>query len=230
MTAHTHDLPIAFWENNLEELDGEIARLAMLCGPGSLNPAPFSGADNATSRVRNGESASPSPSCARFDDALLDTRKVGRRLWTGDDGAVEDYVIDRLKQRFPHTQRRVAARLRRPGPSNGCDPDRRHGGSAGIAGGRAPQPRDGVAHAENHHQARTGPAGVTQAEALYGEFIAECSKLLVDAMSPYPGQAGNLAERLRAAQPHPAVRLTAGTHRRRAAAAVASPISTSPRT
>ena len=26
MATHTHDLPLAFWQNNLEELDGEIAR------------------------------------------------------------------------------------------------------------------------------------------------------------------------------------------------------------
>ena len=38
MTEHTHDLPLAFWENNLEELDGEIARLAMLCAIRILEP------------------------------------------------------------------------------------------------------------------------------------------------------------------------------------------------
>ena len=31
MRAKTHDLPLPFWADNLEELDGEIARLSMLC-------------------------------------------------------------------------------------------------------------------------------------------------------------------------------------------------------
>ena len=39
--AYPHDLPIAFWENNLEELDGEIARLATLCEVRILEPGVF---------------------------------------------------------------------------------------------------------------------------------------------------------------------------------------------
>lgn len=38
MTRSTHDLPPVWWANNLEELDGEIARLAMLCQIRLLQP------------------------------------------------------------------------------------------------------------------------------------------------------------------------------------------------
>jgi hypothetical protein len=38
MAKSTHDLPPAWWANNLEELDGEIARLAVLCQIRLLQP------------------------------------------------------------------------------------------------------------------------------------------------------------------------------------------------
>jgi hypothetical protein len=41
MAEHPLDLPLAYWESNLEELDGEIARLAMLCEISILEPGNF---------------------------------------------------------------------------------------------------------------------------------------------------------------------------------------------
>jgi len=38
MAERVHDLPLAFWANNLEELDREIARLATLCQIRILEP------------------------------------------------------------------------------------------------------------------------------------------------------------------------------------------------
>ncbi len=55
-------------------------------------------------------------------------------------------------------------------------------------------------------------------EALYGEFIAECSKLLIDAMTHTLDKPETLLPRLRPAQPHPAVRLTRGSQGGRASA------------
>jgi hypothetical protein len=103
MAEHTHDLPIAFWENNLEELDGEIARLAMLCEIRILEPGVIErvlqkdvsvcGADNpiAFSKLR---------SLLMMHLALR--KKSVDVFGPAATAQLEDYVIDRLKQRFPH--------------------------------------------------------------------------------------------------------------------------------
>ena len=59
---------------------------------------------------------------------------------------------------------------------------------------------------------------MSKRETLYGEFIGECSRLLVDALTHTLEQARDLAARLRAAQPDPAVRFASGPRRRRTAA------------
>ena len=102
MTEHTHDLPLAFWENNLEELDGEIARLATLCEIRILEPgvirrvlqddASVCGTDNAIAFAKLRpllmmHFAIREKSVDEFGQAAT--------------AMVEDYVIDRLKQRFP---------------------------------------------------------------------------------------------------------------------------------
>jgi hypothetical protein len=102
MPARTHDLPLAFWENNLEELDGEIARLATLCEIRILDPGVFRrvlqkdvsvcGAENpvAFAKLRGllmMHLAIREKSVDAFGQALT--------------ARVEDDVIDRLRQRFP---------------------------------------------------------------------------------------------------------------------------------
>jgi len=103
MSAHTHDLPLAFWENNLEELDGEIARLAMLCEIRILEPG-------ALQRVLQKDAAvcgTDNPIAFTKLRALLMMHLAIREKSVDVFGQaatarVEDYVIDRLKQRFPH--------------------------------------------------------------------------------------------------------------------------------
>ena len=103
MAAHTHDLPLAFWENNLEELDGEIARLAMLCDISILKPGAFQRV------LQNDASVCGSENPIAFTKlrALLMMHLAIREKSVDVFGQaatarVEDYVIDRLKQRFPN--------------------------------------------------------------------------------------------------------------------------------
>ena len=102
MPAHSHDLPLAFWENNLEELDGEIARLAMLCEIMILEPGTFQRV------LQNDASACGTENPIAFAKlrALLMMHLAIREKSVDVFGQaatarVEDYVIDRLKQRFP---------------------------------------------------------------------------------------------------------------------------------
>ena len=103
MTERTHDLPLAFWENNLEELDGEIARLAMLCDIRILEPG-------AVQRVLQKDASlcgTDNPIAFAKLRGLLMMHLAIREKSVDVFGAattarVEDYVLERLKQRFPH--------------------------------------------------------------------------------------------------------------------------------
>jgi len=105
MAERPLDLPLAYWERNLEELDGEIARLAILCEIRILEPgviqrvlqkdASVCGTDNpiAFARLRSllmMHLAIREKSVDVFGQAAT--------------ARVEDFVIDRIKQRFPHLQ------------------------------------------------------------------------------------------------------------------------------
>jgi hypothetical protein len=102
MSSGTHDLPLAFWETNLEELDGEIARLAMLCAIRILEPgavqrvlqkdASLCGTDNPIAFAKLRGLLMMHLAIREKSVALFGPATTAR---------VEDYVIDRLKQRFP---------------------------------------------------------------------------------------------------------------------------------
>ncbi len=103
MTERTHDLPLAWWENNLEELDGEIARLAMLCEIRILEPG-------AIQRVLQKDASvcgTDNPiAFAKLRDLLMMHLAIREKsvdiFGQAATARIEDYVIDRLKQRFPH--------------------------------------------------------------------------------------------------------------------------------
>jgi len=102
MAARTHDLPIAFWENNLEELDGEIARLAMLCAARILEPGAFQRVlDNDTSLCGTQNPIAFAKLRALLMMHLAIREKSVDAFGQTATARVEDYVIDRLKQRFP---------------------------------------------------------------------------------------------------------------------------------
>ena len=102
MAAHTHDLPLAFWENNLEELDGEIARLALLCAIRILEP----GAIQQVLEDDDSVCGTENPVAFAKLRALLMMHLAIREKSVDAFGSaataqVEDYVLDRLKRRFP---------------------------------------------------------------------------------------------------------------------------------
>ena len=103
MAERPLDLPLAYWESNLEELDGEIARLAMLCEIRILEPG-------TVQRVLQNDAAAcgtENPIAFAKLRALLMMHLAIREKSVDVFGQaatarVEDYVIDRLKQRFPN--------------------------------------------------------------------------------------------------------------------------------
>ena len=102
MSSRTHDLPLAFWETNLEELDGEIARLAMLCGIRILE-------SGAVERVLQKDASlcgTDNPiAFAKLRGLLMMHLAIREKsvdvFGPATTARVEDYVIDRLKKRFP---------------------------------------------------------------------------------------------------------------------------------
>jgi hypothetical protein len=102
MAERPLDLPLAYWESNLEELDGEIARLATLCNVRILDPG-------ALQRVLQNDAAvcgTDNPIAFTKLRSLLMMHLAIREKSVDVFGQaataqVEDYVIERLKQRFP---------------------------------------------------------------------------------------------------------------------------------
>jgi len=105
MSEHTPDLPLQFWANNLEELDLQIARLSMLCDirilePGVMqrvlqNDASVCGTDN-------------SVAFAKLRPLLMMHFAIHEKtvdsFGQAQTAQVEDMIINRLKQHFPHLQ------------------------------------------------------------------------------------------------------------------------------
>ena len=103
MTERTHDLPLAFWENNLEELDGEIARLAMLCEIRILEPGALQRVLQKDASVCGTDNPIAFAKLRGLLMMHLAIREKSVRLFgPATTARVEDYVIDRLKKRFPH--------------------------------------------------------------------------------------------------------------------------------
>jgi hypothetical protein len=107
MTERPLDLPLAYWESNLEELDGEIARLAMLCEIPILQAGNFQ-------RVLQGDAAvcgTDNPiAFAKLRGLLMMHLAIREKsvevFGSAATAKVEDYVLDRLKNRFPNLQGR----------------------------------------------------------------------------------------------------------------------------
>jgi hypothetical protein len=103
MAEHPSDLPLAFWANNLEELDGEIARLAMLCEIRILEPGAFQRVlqkDTSVCGTDNPIAFAKLRALLMMHLAIRD--KSVDVFGQAVTARVEDYVIDRLKQRFPY--------------------------------------------------------------------------------------------------------------------------------
>lgn len=101
MTGRPHDLPAAWWANNLEELDGEIARLAVLCGIELLRPGVIQRVLQRDATVCGAGNAA---AFARLHDLLLMHAAIRAKsvdLFGKEQTAlIEAYVVERLKKRY----------------------------------------------------------------------------------------------------------------------------------
>ena len=98
---------IAWWAENLEELDREIARLAMLCQVRILDPgavervlrrdASVCGADNARAFTRLHD-------LVMVHLALRD--KSADAVGAAQTAAIEDHIVERLAKSFPELGKR----------------------------------------------------------------------------------------------------------------------------
>jgi hypothetical protein len=102
MTERTHDLPLGWWANNLEELDGEIARLAVVCRIPILEPGVLQRVLQRDASVCGSDNAA---AFAKLRDLLMVHFAIRQKsvdvLGQAQTARVEEYVVDRLKQRFP---------------------------------------------------------------------------------------------------------------------------------
>jgi hypothetical protein len=103
MTHRTHDFPLVYWADNMEELDAEIARLAIVCGIRILEPG-------AIGRVLQSDAAICG---AENDIAFVKLRNLLKVHLALREKSVDEFgpaqtaqleriVIDRLARRFPH--------------------------------------------------------------------------------------------------------------------------------
>lgn len=101
MPERPHDLPAAWWANNLEELDGEIARLGVLCGIELLQPGVIQRVLQNDSSVCSTENPA---AFAKLHNLLLLHAVIRAKsvdLFGPDQTAmIEGYVVERLKKRF----------------------------------------------------------------------------------------------------------------------------------
>jgi hypothetical protein len=100
--AGKQDLPPAWWAENLEALDREIARLAMLCQVRILDPGVIARV------LRRDASVCGTDNPAAFEKLhdlikmhLAVREKSVDALGQSKTLAIEDYVIERLKKSFP---------------------------------------------------------------------------------------------------------------------------------
>lgn len=103
MAKPTHDLPPAWWANNLEELDEEIARLAVLCEIKLLQPGVIQRVLHRDALVCGTENP---VAFAKLHDLLMMhlaiRLKVVDVFGEAETASIEAYVVDRLKKRFGH--------------------------------------------------------------------------------------------------------------------------------
>lgn len=101
MAKPTHDLPPVWWANNLEELDEEIARLAMLCQIRLLQPGVIQRVLHRDATV----CATENPAAfTKLHDLLMMHLAVRQKavavFGQRETASIEAYVVDRLQKRF----------------------------------------------------------------------------------------------------------------------------------
>lgn len=101
MTKSTHDLPPVWWANNLEELDGEIARLAMLCQIRLLQPGIIRRVLNRDATVCGTHNPM---AFAKLHDLLMMhfaiRQKAADIVGQNETASIEALIVDRLQKRY----------------------------------------------------------------------------------------------------------------------------------
>ena len=102
MTEQKHYLPLGWWAENLEELDAEIARLALLCQVRILDPGVIARVLHRDASVCGTDNPI---AFAKLHDMLMMHLAIRERsadaVGQAQTAAMEDYIIRRLKQSFP---------------------------------------------------------------------------------------------------------------------------------
>jgi len=96
------NFPPAMWAENLEELDREIARLALLCQVRVLDPGVLARVLRKDASVCGTDNPA---AFAKLHDMIMVHLAIREKsvdaLGQSKTGAIEDYVIERLKRSFP---------------------------------------------------------------------------------------------------------------------------------
>ena len=102
MTEQKHFLPLGWWAENLEELDAEIARLALLCQVRILDPGVIARVLHRDASVCGTDNPI---AFAKLRDMLMlhfaIREKAVESFGQARTMAIEDYVIERLRKSFP---------------------------------------------------------------------------------------------------------------------------------
>ena len=106
MTEQKHFLPLGWWAENLEELDAEIARLALLCQVRILDPGVMARVLHRDASVCGTDNPI---AFAKLRDMLMLHLAIRERsadaVGQAQTAAIEDYVIERLRKSFPELGR-----------------------------------------------------------------------------------------------------------------------------
>lgn len=101
MPERPHDLPAAWWAKNLEELDGEIARLAVLCRIELLRPGVIQRVLQRDGTVCGTDNPA---AFAKLHNLLLVHAAIREKsvdvFGQAQTAMIERYVVDRLKERY----------------------------------------------------------------------------------------------------------------------------------
>jgi len=106
MTEQKHFLPLGWWAENLEELDAEIARLALLFQVRILDPGVIARVLHRDASVCGTDNPI---AFAKLRDMLMLHLAIRERsadaVGQAQTAAIEDYVIERLRKSFPELGR-----------------------------------------------------------------------------------------------------------------------------
>jgi len=109
MTEQKHYLPLGWWAENLEELDAEIARLALLCQVRILDPGVIARVLHRDASVCGTDNPI---AFAKLRDMLMMHLAIRERsadaVGQAQTAAIEDFILERLRKSFPEV---LAGRL-----------------------------------------------------------------------------------------------------------------------